>query len=85
MEGPRKAEPAWSRAQLGLGLRGRADAGCLGKIGVRGIFFFNPSEKLIRKSIVINRGMCVDEVAHINGVINFERAYDYQKRDDDDE
>ena len=31
------------------------------------------------------RGMCVDEVAHINGVINFERAYDYQKRDDDDE
>lgn len=39
LEGPRKAEPAWSRAQLGLGLRGRADAGCLGKIGVRGIFF----------------------------------------------
>ena len=30
------------------------------------------------------RGMCVDEVAHINGVINFERAYDYQKGDDDD-
>ena len=57
MEGPRKAEPAWSRAQLGLGLRGRADAGCLGKIGVRGIFFFNPSEKLIRKSIVINKGV----------------------------
>ena len=31
------------------------------------------------------RGMCVDEVAHINGVINFERAYDYQKGSDDDE
>ncbi|WP_303797352.1 hypothetical protein [Ruminococcus flavefaciens] len=31
------------------------------------------------------RGMCVDEVAHINGVINFERAYDYQKESDDDE
>ena len=30
------------------------------------------------------RGMCVDEVAHINGVINFERAYDYQKGSDDD-
>ena len=60
LEGPRKAvqcpEPAWRRAQLGLGLRGQADAGCLGKMGVRG-FFFNPSEKLIRKSIVINQGV----------------------------
>lgn len=41
-EGPRKAvqcpEPAWRRAQLGLGLRGQADAGCLGKMGVRGFF-----------------------------------------------
>lgn len=59
-EGPRKAvqrpETAWRRAQLGLGLRGRADAGCLGKMGVCG-FFFNPSEKLIRKSIVINQGV----------------------------
>ena len=31
------------------------------------------------------RGMCVDEVRHINGVINFERAYDYQKGSNDDE
>jgi hypothetical protein len=31
------------------------------------------------------RGMCVDEVRHINGVINFEKAYDYQNRSDDDE
>ncbi|MBR5164016.1 MAG: hypothetical protein IKW87_00440 [Ruminococcus sp.] len=31
------------------------------------------------------RGMCVDEVRHINGVINFEKAYEYQNRSDDDE
>ena len=43
-EGPRKAvqrpEPAWRRAQLGLGLRGWADAGCLGKMGVPGFLVF---------------------------------------------